>query len=238
MSSVAAVAVAVKSLQVQSCQAGFVEDGQGDMFSSYSYISIFATLFCCYSSGFCLLHYICTTIDLVEITLYIVLTMIRLPATTIVLGRADLKDFENRRKYVAEEARIEKALGQDTNPFLPVPRVMPISVRDKSKFGNVEQLAAIETYNPVRSQQTNNEGVSSQLNGNVAPDSQPVPPGINLHTPRSPENIASEPLQPSSVVRDDFEYNGFTETPKYKVLDEGAQLTPEGCATTFPLKQY
>jgi hypothetical protein len=140
--------------------------------------------------------------------------MIRLPATTIVLGRADIKDFESRRKYATQEGRLERTFHQDSNGILHAPHVVPIRVRDKSLYGSVEQLTALETYMPSRPKHDDNKECSTHDVKEIKSDDS----GSSSSLASTPDHLLTGSVEnvamgtPTfSASKDNFEYGGYTE---------------------------
>lgn len=140
--------------------------------------------------------------------------MIRLPATTIVLGGADIKDFESRRKHVTQEGRRERTFHQDSDGILLAPQVVPIRVRDKSLYGSVEQLTALETYMPGRPQHDDNKECSThdveEINSDDSGSSSSSASTTDHPLTGSVENVTMD-TPTFSASKDNFEYGGYTE---------------------------
>lgn len=148
--------------------------------------------------------------------------MIRLPLTPIVLVRADLKDFEKRRRQrdVLNTGKAAKETSKvlelrDKQKEDPIVRV-----RDRSQYGDVSQLAEADSHTPVI----------------YSPQGYPVPDNETLQRsiPKGPQisayhkamaiEHASEPTGPKffpaakhpmslSDPEDDFRFEGFVDCP-------------------------
>lgn len=165
--------------------------------------------------------------------------MIRLPATAILLGRADIKDFESRRKLTAEAARSRRNLGQDVDLCLPSRDVVPMRVRDKSHCGNVDQLAGVKTYEPVQPRKEEDVGMlHRQHSESFLSDDEEQEEDLSssgstsrLHSgaPQSPENYQNDSFHLSPPVKSTFDYGGFAKTSRHERADEKSHLTPQSC---------
>jgi len=155
--------------------------------------------------------------------------MLRLPATAIVLGRADIKDFESRRKYAAEAVRLDQESVRNNNTYSPVPQVVAIRVRDKSLYGSVEQLAVLETYVSTRRCNDDSTDVAPQHVQEVDSDNDSFPSSTfssssALLVSKSAENTTNRPVLLSATSKDDFGHSGFMETPERKIPEIESHL--------------
>lgn len=168
--------------------------------------------------------------------------MIRLPPTTILLGRSDLKEFDRRRKrrdIQSETEAVNQEFGRLEVGGLDDPSFAyqeePRSGPQKIKTHNSCRLA--ERSSHVRSftlQIVGSSGLDSESNEkpkspvSLASDDEEIAFSdlpvdehncMSIGVNGSPENVSVGIEQSSSSSKDDFYFGGFTESPMQRTTD-------------------
>ncbi|KAK0103560.1 hypothetical protein ONS95_005577 [Cadophora gregata] len=188
--------------------------------------------------------------------------MIRLPATTIVLGRSDLLDYEKRprirgrdREWVSETDKLNVRLARFTV------RSQPDSI-DPSQEGTVQSnfqeyqelhkqshghrpwLPVLDTPPAVESPEFTDcyePGILSQ--GSDLPHEDVLAPSlpdeeqsfVSTGIEQSPENVTSETTRPGSPSKHDFYYGGFIEIDSRNSADY-TSLSPNDASPSQQLQ--
>jgi hypothetical protein len=179
--------------------------------------------------------------------------MIRLPPTTLVLGRSDLKDFDrHQRRRKVLEAQDRKAseaefVKQELARYA-------VGAHDGSSFGSRDQMApgvaraspedrelhscvlTIQTVPSHELYRTNTEIKQEESQDSRVVDDFPAIMGLPLAehgyvsagVELSPENSTFESRQSSSPSKDDFHYGGFVQSLSQDTTDLFQRSSPFG----------
>lgn len=149
------------------------------------------------------------------------------------LGRADLRDFDKRRKYAAVEARFPHEAGEQRVSLL---QNIPIRIRDQSHYGSVAQLAEEEVHSRSQEPHEIPDPKSNQSPRKMEHEADPSDDDEDEHDDLWPqgnlgkasENATSLFHQPSSPDKHIFYYGGFVETPGVAQLNNSLNSSPYG----------
>lgn len=164
--------------------------------------------------------------------------MIRLPPSVIGLGRADIIDFDKRRKHASADARVRADLTNRSELHGTLPKVVPIRVRDQSQYGSAEQLAGENTYrlhdmDNGRTQMDHSQtDAISGVPSSTALSSGEVSGDVLVASSDVPETPIKATLPRSSVLGDEFKCGGY--------IHDRSKVTPEafhrtGMSAIYPI---
>lgn len=172
--------------------------------------------------------------------------MIRLPATTIILGRSDLLDYEKRqrtrgrdRERISETDKLNERLARFTVRSQPGSTDLDRGNADKdlsacsqdhheqSHLQNPKQLvqeSAITIESPEISDEHDAESASQNSTVSQEDVSTTNPQDeehgyVNVGFEHSPENATQETPRPASPSKHDFYYGGFIESASPSLTD-------------------
>lgn len=158
--------------------------------------------------------------------------MIRLPPSTILLGRRDLRDYEKRQRTRGREKRQETdkisqrlscfAVGSSHNdPHLGQAHKDQLS-KAASQKADVRPACVLPPASQDTSLIDNDKSLPSSLDEEISvTESQEDEHGyITVGLDQSPENPIHDTPRPASPSKDDFYYGGFVETPSLGVIGD------------------